>query len=117
MDIDTLIAAVQRGMEQLDGQDIELTPDDIRRLKAIADAFDDAVQQRVTPFQERIIKTLAVLSPRPESPPVSTTRLVASIGGLEGRWQAWYHLNALEGKGLVHRPRGPKSGWKVCLVA
>lgn len=113
VNLDDLIAAVAEELDDLP-LDARPSPEELRRLKAIAIVAERAEQQQISPFQKRILDTLQTLSPRPDSPPVSTVKLVTAIGGLSGRWQAWYHLNILEEKGLVYRPRGPRSGWKVC---
>ncbi len=113
MNLDDLITAVTAELEQLP-TDARPTPEQLRRLAALATVLERAERQQVSPFQRRILDTLATLSPRAESPPVPTVRLVTTVGGLKDRWQAWYHLRALENKGLVHRPYGPRSGWKAC---
>lgn len=112
MTLDDLLTAIADELDVIpDGA--RPSRDELRQLKAIARVFERAQRQQITPFQERIIRTLDTLSPRDDSPPVATAQLIASIGGLNARSTACYHLGLLEDKGLVERPQGPRSGWKA----
>ncbi len=110
MGLDVLIAKIKKRAHELhtDGTSLECA-----YHTAVSDVFMEIAEQRVTPFQERILRTLQILSPRAESPPVRTRQLLGAVGSLDTRWQAWYHLKALEEAGLVERPNGKKSGWKA----
>lgn len=76
-----------------------------RVFMAAAEALD------VSPFEARLLDTLSQLSPFENSQPVPTKRICAELG-LPYR-SAVYHLNKLEARYLIKRPRGPRSGWKA----
>lgn len=112
MSIDELIAVASEIRAELP-PDAAPTQEQLRTLTALAVAVERIESQQVSPFQERILRTLETLSPRESSPPVSTTRLISAVGGLDNRFTAWRYLSDLEARGLVCRPHGPKSGWKA----
>jgi hypothetical protein len=65
----------------------------------------------VSPFEARVLDVLDGLSPREHTPPVPTRKVAARLGISD--WSTWYHLSRLEKRGLITRPQGGKSGWKV----
>lgn len=73
--------------------------------------MQDAESLDLSPFEARVLDTLDTLSPRDSSPPVPTKRACAELG--MDYFALHYHLRKLEDRGLVSRPRGPRSGWKV----
>lgn len=77
---------------------------------ALPEVFKRLVEGRkAEAFELRLIETLRKLSRGNGGRPVRTTRLATELG--QSTWATWYYLTRLEGRGLVVRPGGPKSGW------
>lgn len=73
--------------------------------------FMDTVEVKLSPYEEHMVNKLRSLN-RTYGPVRSPA--VAMTLGLPER-SARYYLNQLESYGRVARPRGPRSGWVVCV--
>lgn len=80
--------------------------------RAVSDVLmQDAESLEVTPFEARVLDFLDAHSPAHDDPPVPTKRLEIELN--MNYFTAHYHLRKLEDRGLISRPAGPRSGWKV----
>lgn len=73
--------------------------------------MQDAESLELSPFEARVLDTLDTLAPRETSQPVPTKRICAELG--MDYFALHYHLRKLEDRGLIGRPSGPRSGWKI----
>ena len=79
--------------------------------QAVAAVFKAAAEEQViSPFEARILAELKTASRGGR--PVSSTALATRLG-IGSRYTIAHRLHELERRGLVYRPRGPKSkgGW------
>ena len=86
------------------------------RLADYSLAIDQVIMRNaealeLTPFEARILDVLDNLSPNDIARPVATKRLATELG--IDYFALHYHMRKLESRGLVRRPHGQRSGWKV----
>ena len=67
--------------------------------------------RRARDAEARILDVLDNLSPTEVGRPVATKRLATELG--IDYFALHYHMRKLESRGLVRRPQGQRSGWKV----
>lgn len=120
MDFETFIDKIGGEAESLRKKETAL---DIEfcYLQSILAGFRVAYQQpRATPFEARILKELTALQKRtPEGAFKRHDIIVAvELAGIKAsEWTLTMTLNSLEKKGLVYRPRGPRTKfWAVHLA-
>ena len=69
-----------------------------------------AYAHTTTPHETRLLSIIDRISSETRRP-VATHRICSEVG-ME-YFAAYYHLRNLERRGLLHRPAGPRSGWRV----
>lgn len=69
-----------------------------------------AYAQTATPHELRLLSIIDRIASETRRP-VATNRICSETG--MDYFAAYYHLRNLERRGLVMRPAGPRSGWKV----
>lgn len=106
-----LIVKMRQYADYLRAEEPNIAPLDAYQ-KAVAQIFMVAAESLdVSPFEARVLDVLDKLSPHNDVPPAATKRLAAHLGISD--WSAWNYLSGLEKRGLVNRPQGSRSGWKV----
>ncbi len=71
-----------------------------------------AEAQAMTPFEARLVEHIHAITAQQGGRPASVTQIALAVG-MENRFTVHFHLRRLEERGLITRPRGPKSGWVV----
>ncbi len=102
-----LLVEIRREADVIGGDD---------RLSAYGLAVNRVIMRtaealEMTPFEARILDVLDTLSPKDIARPVATKRLATELG--IDYFALHYHMRKLESRGLVRRPQGQRSGWKV----
>lgn len=69
-----------------------------------------AYEQTATPHEAHLLSVIDRIVSETRRP-VATNRICSETG--MDYFAAYWHLRNLERRGLLHRPAGPRSGWKV----
>lgn len=108
--LDRIRAEAERRMAQSNTPEPEAYAEAITQVLTIA-----AKEQAVTPFEAQVLATMRRLgSPVIALKKGQITQVLHKRGMGIDDWTLWKTLNALEGRGLVYRPNGPRSKhWNV----
>lgn len=108
--LDRIRAEAERQMAQSGIPEPEAYAKAITQVLTVA-----AKEQAVTPFEAQILATMRRLgSPVTALKKGQIARVLHERGMGIDDWTLWKTLNALEGRGLVYRPNGPRSKhWNV----
>lgn len=108
IDLSILLTDIRDEIDRLTGDGV---PQDEAEQQAVTSVMARAAYaQTASPHETRIITIIDRLSLQSRAP-VSTHSICAEIGS--DYFATYYHLRNMERRGLLVRPRGPRSGWKV----
>jgi len=87
-----------------------VSQDEAERQAVVAVMARASYAQTATPHETRLLAIIDRVASETRRP-VATNRICSETG--MDYFAAYYHLRNLEKRGLLLRPAGPRSGWKV----